>query len=127
MLSRTQNIVTKINILLQEIRDIKVQNLRKQIINDHKNHPKDTDEGNDQDDTRLIYNNASTHQLPDKPNTPRRHVLNPNHIPNTDGNAFVPQKPDLYKLWSASPPELPSFSSSDEDSMDDITARTEYG
>ena len=126
IMSQTQNIVTKINILLQEIRDIKVQNQRKQIFNDHKNHPKGTDEENDQDDTRLIYNNASTHQLPDKPNTPRHHAPNPNHTPNIDGNAFVLQKPDLYELWSASPLESLSSSSSDEDSTDDIAARAKY-
>ena len=125
-LSRTQNIVTKINILLQEIHDIKVQNQKKQIFNDHKNHPKGTDEGNAQGDTCLFYNNASTHQLPDRPNTPRRHIPNPNHTPNIDGNAFTLRKPDLYELWSASPLESPSSSSSDEDSTDDIVARAKY-
>ena len=101
-LSRTQNIVTKINILLQEIRDMKVQNQKKHIFNDHKSHPKDTDEENVQDDTHLIYNNASSHPPPDKQNTPVHHAPNPSHIPNIDGNAFAQQKPDPYKLWSAS-------------------------
>ena len=119
MLSRTQNIVTKINILLQEIHDIKVQNRKKQLFNDHKNHPKGTDEENDQDDTRLIYNNASTRPLPDKPNTPRCHAPVPNHTPSTDDNAFALRKPNPYKLWSALPPESLSSSSSDEDSTDD--------
>ena len=126
-MSQTQNIVTKINILLQEIHDIKKQNQDKQIFNDHKSHPKDTGEGNDQDDTHLIYNSASTHPPLDIPNTPEHHAPNPTHTPNTDDNASVPQKPVPYELWSASPPELPSSSSSDEDSMDDNAGRVEYG
>ena len=126
-MSQTQNIVTKINILLQEISDIKKQKQKKHMINVHKNHPKDTGEGNGQDDTHLIYNNASTHPLPDKPNIPVRHAPDPTHTPNIDGNAFAPQKLIPYALWSASPPELPSSSSSDEDSMDDNAGRAEYG
>ena len=122
-----QNIVTKINILLQEICDIKKQKQEKHKFNVHKNHPKGIDEGNGQGDTHLIYNSASTHLLPDKPNSPKCHAPDPIHIPNTDGNAFAPQKPVPYELWSASPPELPSSSSSDEDSMDDNAGRNEYG
>ena len=127
LVSQTQNIVTKINILLQEISDIKKQNQQKHISNVHKNHPKGTDEGNGQDDTHLIYNNASTHPLPDKPNIPGHHAPNPNHTPNIGDNAFAPQKLTPYALWSASPPELPSSSSSDEDSTDDNAGRVEYG
>ena len=126
-LSQTQNIVTKINILLQEIRDIKKQKQSKQIFNDHKIHPKDTDEGNDQDDTHLIYNSALSHLLPDKPNIPRHRAPDPNRIPHTDDNAFVQQKPLPYALWSASPPESLSSSSSDEDSTDDSAALDAYG
>ena len=126
-MSRTQSIVTKINILLQEIRDIKRLNQKKHIINGHKNHPKDIDEGNDQGDTHLIYNSTSVHLLPDKPNIPKRHAPDPNHTPNTDDNAFALQKPDPYALWSVSPLESPSSSSSDEDSTDDNAALAEYG
>ena len=122
-----QNIVTKINILLQEIHDIKGQNQKKHIFNDHKNRPKDTGEGNGQDDIHLIYNSASTHLLPCKPNILRHHVPNPNHTPSIDGNAFTLQKPDPYALWSASPLESPSSSSSDENSTDDNTGHDEYG
>ena len=125
--SRTQNIVTKINILLQEIRDIKRLNQKKHIFNDHKTHPKDTGEGNDQGDTHLIYNSASVHPLPDKPNIPRCHAPDPNHTPNTGDNAFAQQKPNPYELWSALPPESLSSSSSDEDSTDDNAALAEYG
>ena len=50
-MSQTQDIVIKINILLQEIRDIKKQKQRNNIFNVHKTHPKGTDEGNVQDDT----------------------------------------------------------------------------
>ena len=127
LLSRTQNIVTKINILLQEIHDIKKQTYKKQIFNVHKNHPKGIDEENDRDDTHLIYNNASTHQPPYTPNIPRHHAPNPTHTPSTGGNAFALQKPNPYELWSASPPELPSSSSSDEDSTDGNAGRDEYG
>ena len=87
----------------------------------------DIDEGNGQDDTHSIYNSASAHPPPDKQSIPAHHVLSPNHIPNIDDNAFVQQKPNLYKLWSASPPELPSSSSSDEDSTDNNAGRDEYG
>ena len=127
IVSRTQNIVTKINILLQEIRDIKKQNQKKHIFNDRKNHPKDTGGENDPDDTHLIDNSASIHPLPYIPNIPRRHAPGPNHIPDIDDNAFAPQKPNPYELWSASPPEWPSSSSSDEDSTDDNADRVEYG
>ena len=126
-MSRTQKIVTKINILLQEIRDIKRQNQEKHIFNVHKNHPKGTGAENDQDDTHLIYNSASTHLPPGIPNTPEHHDPNPTHIPNTDGNASALQKPVPYELWSASPPELPSSSSSDEDSRDNNAGHVEYG
>ena len=126
-MSRTENIVTKINILLQEIRDMKVQNQKKHIFNDHKIHPKDIDEENVQDDTHLIYNSASSHLPPDKQNTPIHHVPGPNHTPNIGDNAFKRQNPNPYELWSASPPELLSSSSSDEDSTDDNAGRDEYG
>ena len=126
-LSRTQKIVTKINILLQELRDMKVQKKEQYITNDHKTHPKDIDEENDQDDTHLIYNSASTHLPPDKPNILIHHVPSPNHTPNIDDNAFVQQKPNPYALWSASPPESLSSSSSDEDSTDDNVGHVEYG
>ena len=122
-----QNIVTKINILLQEIRDIKKQKQQKHIFNDHKIHPKGIDEGNDQDDTHLIYNSASIHPLPDKPNIPVHHAPGPSHTPNIGDNVFAPQKPIPYKLWFASPPESLSSSSSDKDSMDDNAGLTEYG
>ena len=127
LLSRTQDIVTKINILLQEIRDIKKQKLKKNIFNDYKNHPKDIDEGSGQDDIHLIYNSASPHPPLDKLNTPGHHALNPTRAPDTDHNAFAQQKPTPYELWSASPPEWPSSSSSDEDSTDDNAGRVEYG
>ena len=126
-MSQTQNIVTKINILLQEICDIKRQKQGKQIFKDHKNHPKDIDEGNDRDDIHLIYNSASTHPPPDIPNIPEHHAPSPTHTPNIDDNASVLQKPIPYELWSASPPELPSSSSSDEDSTDDNAGCVEYG
>ena len=113
--------------MLQEIRDIKRQNQEKHIFNAHKNRPKDTGEGNGQDDTHLIYNNASTHPLPDIPNILRCHAPDPNHTPNIDDSAFVLQKPDPYALWSISPLESLSSSSSNEDSMDDNTGRVEYG
>ena len=93
-----QDIVTKINILLQEIHDIKRQNQEKYIFNVHKNRPKDTGEENVRDDTYLIYNSASIHPLLDIPNTLRRHAPDPNHTPNIDDSAFVPQKPDPYAL-----------------------------
>ena len=125
--SWTQNIVTKINILLQEICNMKVQNQKKHIFNVHKTHPKDIDGENVQDDTHLIYNSASTHPPPDRQNIPIHHVPSPNHIPNIDDNAFVQQKPNPYELWSTSPPELPSSSSSDEDLTDDNAGRDEYG
>ena len=123
-LSRTQDIVTKINILLQEIRDIKKQNKRNNIFNVHMIHPKDTGEGNALDDTHSIYNSASIHLPPDIQNTPEHHVLNPNHTPSIDDSAFTQQKPTPYELWSASPPESLSSSSSNEDSTDDIVGRT---
>ena len=126
-LSQTQNIVTKINILLQEIRDIKKQKQDKHIFNVHKSHPKDTGEGNGQDDTHLIYNSASTHPPLDKPNTPEHHAPNPTCTPNIDDSASVLQKPIPYELWSASPPEWPSSSSSDEDSTGDNAGCVEYG
>ena len=126
-MSRTQNIVTKINILLQEIRDIKKQTYKKQIFNVHKNHPKGIDEENDLDDTHLIYSSASTHLPPYTLNNPRHHAPDPTHTPSTGGNAFALQKPNPYELWSVSPPELPSSSSSDEDSMDDNAGLDEYG
>ena len=126
-MSRTQNIVTKINILLQEISDIKKLKQKKHIFNDRKSHPKDTDEENDLDDTHSIYNSASIHLLPDKPSIPEHHAPDPTHTPNIDDNAFAPRKPNPYKLWSASPPEWPSSSSSDEDSTDDNVACAEYG
>ena len=125
-MSQTQDIVTKINILLQEIRDIKLQNQKKNIFNAHKNHPQGIDEENDLDDTHSIYNSASIHLLPDKQNIPEHHVLNPNHAPNIDDSAFAQQKPNPYKLWSTSPPELLSSLSSDKDSMDDNAGHTGY-
>ena len=118
-LSRTQDIVTKINILLQEIHDIKLQKQRNNIFNVHKTHPKDIDEGNALDDTHLIYNSTSTHLPPDRQNILERHVPNPNHTPNIDDSAFVQRKPNPYELWSTSPPESLSSSSSNKDSMDD--------
>ena len=57
-MSQTQDIVTKINILLQEIRDIKRQDKRNNIFNVRKIHPKGIDEENVQDDTHLSYNSA---------------------------------------------------------------------
>ena len=126
-MSQTQSIVTKINILLQEIHDIKKLKIKKQIFNDRKNHPTDIDGENDQDDTHLIYNSASIHPLPCKPNIPRCHAPGPNHTPSTDDNAFALQKPNPYALWSASPPESPSSSSSDKDSTDDNAGLAEYG
>ena len=125
-MSQTQDIVTKINILLQEIRDIKLQNQKKNIFNACKNHPKDTDGENGLDDTHLIYNSASNHLLPDIQNIPERHVPNPNHTPDIDDNAFTQQKLNPYELWSASPPESPSSSSSDKDSMDNNADRARY-
>ena len=122
-----QNLVTKINILLQEICDIKRQNQKKHIFNAHRSHPKDTDEENDQDDTHLIYNIASIHLPPNIWNTPTHRVPNPNHIPNIDDNAFAQQKPNLYELWSALPPESLSSSSSDKDWTDGNVDLTEYG
>ena len=127
ILSRTQKIVTKINILLQEIRDMSKHKPDKHAFNGHKNHPKDIDVKNGQDDTHSIYNSTSSHPLPDKPNIPIRRGPDPNHTPDTGDNAFAQQKPNPYELWSALPPESLSSSSSDEDSTDDSAARTEYG
>ena len=118
-MSQTQEIVTKINILLQEIHDIKLQKYKNNIFNIHKIHPKDTDEENAQDDTHLIYNSASSHPPLDKPNILEHHAPNPNHAPSIDDSAFAQQKLNPYELWSISPPELLSSSSSDEDLMDD--------
>ena len=119
VLSQTQNIVTKINILLQEICDMKEQNKKNNIFSDHKTHPKGTDEENVQGDTHSIYNSASNHLPLDKQNTPGHHAPNPNHTPSIGDNAFALQKPNPYELWSASPPESLSSSSSDKDSTDD--------
>ena len=113
--------------MLQEIRDIKKQKNNIHISNAHKNHPKGTGEENGLDDTRLIYNNASTHPPPNIRNTPGHHAPDPTHIPNIDDSAFALQKPLPYELWSASPPESLSSSSSDEDSTDDNAGRAEYG
>ena len=82
MVSWTEDIVTKINILLQEICDIKLQKQRNNIFNVHKIRPKSTGGENAQDDTHLFYNSASFHLLPDKQNTPEHHALNSNHAPN---------------------------------------------
>ena len=106
---------------------MKKQKQKKHIFNDHKIHPKDIDEGNGQDDTHWIYSSALTHPLPDKPNIPVHHALDPSHTPNIDDNAFAQRKPTPYELWSASPPELPSSSSSVEDSTDDNADLVEYG
>ena len=105
--------------MLQELCDIKLQKQRNNIFNVHKTHPKDIGEENGLDDTHSTYNSASGHPLLDKQNTPERHALNPNHAPSTDDNAFMQQKLNPYELWSASPPELLSSSSSDKDSTDD--------
>ena len=121
-----QDIVTKINILLQDIRDIKIQKQRNNIFNDHRIHPKDIGEENALGDTHLIYSNTSTHPLPDKQNTLGHHAPNSNHTPNIGDSAFMQQKPNPYKLWSASPPESLSSSSSNEDSTDDNVGRTGY-
>ena len=118
-LSWMQDIVTKINILLQEICDIKLQKQRNNILNVHKNHPKGTDEENGLDDIHWIYNNASSHPPHDIPSNPGHHAPDPNHVPNIDDNAFVQQKQAPYKLWSALPPESLLSSSSDEDLTDD--------
>ena len=126
LVSQTQGIVTKINILLQEIHDIKLQNQKRNILNVHMNHPKGIDEENGLDDTHSIYNSASIHLPPDIQNIPVHHVPDPNCTPNTDDNAFVQQKPNPYELWSASPPELLSFSSSNEDLTDDNIDCTRY-
>ena len=91
-LSQTQDIVTKINILLQDIHDIKLQNKRNNILNAHRNHPKDTSEENALDDTCLIYNNTSFYLPPDILNNPGHHAPSPNHVPSIDGNASTPQK-----------------------------------
>ena len=104
-LSQTQEVVNKINILLQEIHGIKIHKKRNNIFNDHKTHPKDIDVKNVQDDTHLIYNNTSSHPLPYKTNNPRYHALDPTHVPDTDDNAFMQQKQAPYELWSTSPPE----------------------
>ena len=121
-----QGIVNKINILLQEIHDIKLQKIRNNKINVHKIHPKDTDEGNGQGDTHLIYNSASTHLLPYKSHTLGHYDPDPTHTPNTGHNAFAQQKPNLYKLLSTSPPESPSSSLSNEDSKGNISECARY-
>ena len=121
-----QDIVTKINILLQEIHDVKLQNKRNNIFNAHKNHPKDIGEENALGDTNLLYNSASSHQPHDIPNTLGHHDLDPNRVPNTDGNAFMQQKHAPYELLSASPPESLSSSSSDKDLMDDNIDHARY-
>ena len=119
-MSRTQVIVTKINILLQELHDIKLQKQRNNIFNVHKTHLKDTGEENGPDDTHLTYNSASGRPLLNKQNTPEHHA------PSTDDNAFTQQKLTPYKLWSASPPESLSSSSSDEDLTDNNIDRARY-
>ena len=55
------DIVNKINILLQEICGIKVQKNKKQHINDHRTHPRDTDGIHGQDNKYSCYSNASSH------------------------------------------------------------------
>ena len=45
-------------------------------------------------------------------------VCDTNHIPGIDDSAFAQQKLTPYELWSASPPESLSSSSSDKDSTD---------
>ena len=112
--------------MLQEIRDIKLQKQRNDIFSDHKTHPKGIDEENVLGDTYLIYNSASSHLLPNKQNTLEHHALAPNHTPDIDCNAFTQQKPNPYELWSASPPESLSSSSSDEDLTDDNAVCTGY-
>ena len=114
-----QNIVTKINILLQEICDIKLQKQKNYIFNVRKTHPKGTGEENAQDDTHSSYNSTSSRLLPDKQYIPEHCAPNPNHAPHTADNAFALQKPNPYKLWSTSPPKLLSSSSSNEDLTDD--------
>ena len=121
-----QDIVTKINILLQEIHDMKLQNKRNNTFNAHKNYPKDIGEENALGDTHLFYNSASSRQPHDIPNILGHHDLDPNHVPNTDGNAFMQQKHAPYKLLSASPPELLSSSSSDKDLMDNNVDHARY-
>ena len=64
--SQTQDIVIKINILLQEIRDIKLHKQQNNTFNVHKIHPKGTGEENGLGDTHSIYNSASTHLPPNK-------------------------------------------------------------
>ena len=112
--------------MLQEICDIKLQNQKKNIFNVHKNHPKGIDEENEQDDTHLIYNSTSNHLLPDKLNILGHHAPNPTHTPNIDDGAFAQQKPNPYELWSASPPELLSSSSSNEDLTDGNVDHARY-
>ena len=119
--SRTQDIVIKINILLQELHDIKLHKQRNNTFNVHRIHPKGTGEENGLDDTHLIYNSTSTHQPPNKPNILAYHVPIPNHTPDIDDNAFTQQKLNPYELWSASPPESLSSSSSNKDLMDNNT------
>ena len=110
--SQTSNIVTKINILLQEIRDIKLQNKRNNIFNVHKTHPKDTDVRSGQDDKHLIYNNASTHLPLDKMNTPGHHAPNPTHIPHTDDNVSGPLYPNTPSVLFCTFPRPASPTSS---------------
>ena len=114
-----QNIVNKINILLQELYNMKVQNKGEQHISDHRVYPRDTDEGHSWNDTYLIYNNTLTHLLPYKFHIPRCHAPTPIHKSNTDSNAFMQKKQDPYELLSASPPESLSSSLPELDSKDD--------
>ena len=112
--------------MLQEIHDIRLQNQKKSIVNIHKNHPKGIDEENEPDDTHSIYNSASTHLLPNKLSTLGHHAPNLTHTPNIDDSAFMQQKLNPYELWSASPPELLSSSSSNEDLTDGNVDHTRY-
>ena len=112
--------------MLQEIRDIRLQNQKKSIVNIHKNHPKGIDEENEPDDTHSIYNSASTHLLPNKLSTLGHHAPNLTHTPNIDDSAFMQQKLNPYELWSTLPPESLSSSSSDKDSTDNNIGHAGY-
>ena len=126
LVSQTQDIVTKINILLQEICDIELQNKKNNMFNVHKNHPKGTGGENVQGDTHLICNSTSLHLSPYKKSIPTHHAPNPNHVPNTGDSTFTQQKQVPYKLLSTSPPESLSSSSSNEDSMDNSIDHAGY-
>ena len=47
----------------------------------------------------MIYSSTSPHPLPYIKNNLGHHAPNPNHVPDTDDNAFMQQKLTAYELF----------------------------